>query len=61
MHNLDVKAYAKAKKVKLWEIADVLNITDSQFSRSMRKEFTPEQKEEIKQIIDKIALTKKRG
>lgn len=36
--NEDIKAYAKVNKVKHWQIADALNISDAQFSRQLRME-----------------------
>ena len=36
--NEDIKAYAKIHKVKLWQVADALGITDTQFSRKLRYE-----------------------
>lgn len=56
--NQDIKRYAKTKKVKLWEIAWELGITDSTFSRQLRKEFANEKKQEIISIIDKLAILK---
>ena len=41
--------------MKLWQIADKLGITDSYFSRKLRKEFTNEEKEKIRAIIAELA------
>lgn len=53
--NQDIKNYAKSKGVRLWQIAAVLHINDSNFSRKLRKELSEAQKQEIIQIIDRIA------
>lgn len=59
MCNLDVREYAKQKGVKLWEVARMVGINDSNFSRRLRTEFSPEEKERVKGFIDQIA--KERG
>jgi predicted XRE-type DNA-binding protein len=53
--NEDIKAYAKVKKVKLWQVAEALDVTDSQLSRKMRHELEPELKHRIMKLVDKIA------
>lgn len=55
MKNRDVKEYAKSKGVRLWQIAEVLNINDGNFSRRLRKELPEAQKQEIMKIIDDLA------
>jgi hypothetical protein len=55
MKNLQIRAYAVSKGIKLWEIAEELKIADSQFSRMLRKELDNEAKVKIASIIDKLA------
>ena len=55
MKNLELREHAKNKGVKLWQIADELNMFDSNFSRMLRKELSNEKKEEIFEIIDRLA------
>lgn len=55
MTNQDIRAAAVAAGVKLWQVADVLGITDSSFSRKLRKELPPEEKERIFSIIQKLS------
>lgn len=57
--NTDIREYAKAKGVKLWQIAGVLHIYDSNFSRKLRFELLQEEKERIFAIIDELAEQKK--
>ena len=57
--NEDIKAYARAKKVKLWQVAEALGITDSQLSRSLRHELDGDYKCRIMQVVDQIAKGKK--
>ncbi|MCI9293029.1 MAG: hypothetical protein HFF01_02645 [Erysipelotrichaceae bacterium] len=54
MRNNELRDYVKGKGVKLWEIAEKLNINDGNFSRKLRKELSAEEKERIKGIIDEI-------
>ena len=42
MCNTDLREYAKNHKVKLWKIADSLGITDTNFSKKLRYELSPE-------------------
>lgn len=53
--NQDIKNYAKAKGVRLWQIAEMLHINDGNFSRKLRKELSETQKEEIVWIIDELS------
>lgn len=54
--NEDIKAYAKIHKVKHWQIADALGITDTQFSRKLRYELDAEFKNKVMKLIDQIAV-----
>lgn len=55
MSNKDIRDYARIKDVKLWQIAEKLNLCDSNFSRLLRHELSDEKKAEIKDIIDNLA------
>lgn len=50
-----IKQYAASKKVFLWEVAAKFGVSDSHFSRRLRKEFTPEEKARALKYIDEIA------
>ena len=58
MANEDIRAYAKVNKVKLWQIADALGITDACFSRKLRYELDPDLKRKIIKLIDQLAVKK---
>lgn len=58
MKNRDIREYAKSKGVLLWQIANKLEITDGNFSRRLRHEFAPEEKQKIMQIINGLAEEK---
>ena len=55
MCNTDIRAYALNKDVKLWMIADSMNVHECSFSRMLRKELSDEKKKEIFAIIDELA------
>ena len=55
MSNKEIRDYARIKDVKLWKIAEKLNLCDSNFSRLLRHELSEEKKAEIRDIIDKLA------
>lgn len=55
MCNQDIRRTAASSGVKLWQIADALGITDSSFSRKLRKELPQKEKEKIFFIIQKLS------
>ena len=52
--NKDIRLKAAGCGVKLWQIADKLGITDSAFSRKLRKELPEAEKEKIYGIIEQL-------
>ncbi len=55
MKNKELRDYARIMDVRLWRIAEKLNIADSNFSRLLRHELPDEKKEEVMKIIDELA------
>ena len=55
MYNLDIRAAAAGAGVKLWKIAEALNINDGNFSRKLRRELPDEEKQRIFGIIEKLS------
>ena len=55
MKNTDIRAAAKLKNIKLWQIAAQLNMNDGNFSRKLRKELSDTEKADIMQIIDELS------
>lgn len=55
MTNQKIRDYAQKKKVKLWEIANKLNILDCNFSRKLRTELPKDEQSKIIKIIDELA------
>lgn len=58
--NLDIRAKAKGAGVKLWEIADRLNISEPSITRKLRHELPQAEKDRIFSIIEKIAKEENR-
>lgn len=55
MANQKIKDHAKKRNVFLWELAKKYGVTDSNFSRRLRCEFSPEEQKKALQYIDEIA------
>lgn len=55
MNNNDIRRKAASEGIRLWQIAEALKITDSSFSRKLRKELPQEEKEKIFSIIQKLS------
>lgn len=54
MYNKDVRNYAKSKNVYLYQIAELLNVSESTFIKKLRKELDDETKKSLFKIIDMI-------
>lgn len=55
MCNADIREYAVKNNVRLWQVAQELHINDGNLSRKLRVELSQEEKQRIKDIIDKLA------
>lgn len=53
--NRDVRAEAFSTGVRLWQVAQELGVTDSTFSRWLRREMTEERKAEVLRAIKRLA------
>lgn len=58
MKNNDIKEAAKRAGIRLWQVAAAYGVNDGNFSRKLRKEFPPEEKQRILEIIDRLAQEK---
>lgn len=54
MRNQDIKDMIKSAGLKLWMVAEVYGITDGNFSRKLRYELTPSERERIISIIETL-------
>lgn len=57
--NNDIRELAKRNGICLWQIADKLNMQDSNFSRMLRTELTSEKKMKIVKIIKELSEKQK--
>ena len=56
--NTDIRTTAKEKKVRFWEVAEYLKISEPTMTRKLRKELPDSEKQEIFKIIDELAAEK---
>ena len=54
MRNMDIKEYAKNKDVRLWMVAEALNMSSAAFSIYLRNNLDESQKYQIITIVDRI-------
>ena len=55
MKNEKIRTAAKDAGVKLWQIAERVGLTDSNFSRKLRRELADEECERSLRLIDELA------
>lgn len=53
--NMDVRGYAKEKGVYLYEVAEVLNISEPTLIRWLRTELSEDRKAAMIEAIDRVA------
>ena len=58
MTGKEIKVMIKKSGLKCWEVADALNMQDSNFSRRLRKPFNENEVNNIKQMISKLCAEK---
>ena len=58
--NTDIRTAAKQNGVRLWEVADRLNVSEPTITRKLRRELPADEKQRIISLIDEIAAEKKK-
>lgn len=58
MANEKIREYAKASGIKLWQIAEALEIGDQWLSRKLRNELPEDETDRIIEIIDELRNSK---
>ena len=58
MENMEIRREAAKNDLKLWEIAEACGMTDSTFSRILRRELPSEQRNHILKVIAELAERK---
>ena len=61
MSNQLIRDYAKISGVKLWEVAERLNMQDTNLSKMLRHQLSDDKENELIAIIDQIAKEKEGG
>lgn len=56
MENMNLRRTAKAAKVPLWRIAEVLGISEATMTRKLRRELPEKEKQQILGIIELLAM-----
>ena len=54
MQNIEVRNAIKNSGLKYWQVADALNVSDSTFTKWLRKELDPEKKVAVLKAIDTL-------
>ena len=55
MNNLEIRTAIRKARVYGYEVASALKMSETNFSRKLRKELPPEEKERILEAIDRLA------
>ena len=58
MENMKIRREAAKNDLKLWEVAEACGMTDSTFSRKLRRELSSEQRNHILKVIAELAERK---
>ena len=61
MANIDIRQALLKTDIKQWKVAELLRVSESQFSRMLRRELPEEKKMEIMAIIDELAARRQGG
>ena len=54
MNNKEIRAAISNAKLKYWQVAEALSMSDGAFSRKLRKEFSPEEEKAVLQVIQQL-------
>lgn len=49
--NAEIRTSIKDAGLKMWQVADKLNLNDGNFSRKLRKEFSETEKNKVYEVI----------
>lgn len=55
MNNLEIRTAIKKARLYSYEVAAALGLSETSFSRKLRKELSEEEKEKILDVIEKLA------
>ena len=55
MKNVEIRSAYMQAGIKQWQLAEALGISETHFSRKLRKELPQEEKEKVLAVIEKLA------
>lgn len=55
MCNFEIRCAAGGYGLKMWQVAEEIGMNESAFSRKLRKELPPDEKQRILEAIDRLA------
>lgn len=58
MANEELKQYILKKKIKCWEVADILGVSANTFSKRLRRELSIEDRKKVREAVDELANEK---
>lgn len=58
MKNVEIRYAYMLAGIKQWELAEALGLTETHFSRKLRKELNVKERDEILQVIEELAREK---
>ena len=56
MFNKDIRAYAKEKRIFLWQVAKSMGISEPTMTRRLRSELPEQEKQQFIRIIDELSV-----
>lgn len=59
MKNVEIRSAYMQAGIKQWQLAEALGLSETHFSRKLRKELPQEEKEKILDTIQRLAKEKK--
>lgn len=59
--NKEIRDAAKEAGICLWQVAEKLGVNDGNFSRKLRRELPPAEREKVLDIIRELSHEKKEG
>jgi len=54
--NMEIRTAAKRAGVRLWQVAERVGVNDGNFSRKLRRELPPDERDKILEIINELAV-----
>lgn len=59
MKNVEIRSACMQSGIKQWQLAEAIGVSETHFSRKLRRELPKDEKEKILAIIDRLAQEKR--